>query len=65
MDDKNTREIYKKRLEAQINKVPYRIQNGSIQATREWMKNRDAAAKLLKKPGATVTQLMTALQSIE
>jgi len=65
MDDKNTREIYRKRLEEQINKVPERIRNGSIQATREWMKQRDAAAKLIKKPGATLTQLMAALGTIQ
>lgn len=59
------KELFRKKLEEQINKVPHHIQNGSIQATRAWMKQRDAAAKLIKKPNATVTQLMAALQSIQ
>lgn len=65
MDDKNTREIYRRRLQEAVNRVPERIRNGSIQATREWMRRRDAAAKLANKPGATLTDLMSALQSIE
>lgn len=65
MDEKQTKEIYRQRIAEQINKVPIRVQHGSIQVTREWMKRRDAAAKLMKKPGATLSQLMAALQSIE
>jgi hypothetical protein len=65
MDDKMQKELFRKKLEEQINKVPLRVQNGSIQATRDWMRQRDHASKLLKKPGATVTQLMTALDSIQ
>lgn len=65
MDDKTQKELFRKKLGEQINKVPLRVQHGSIQTTREWVKKRDAAAKLLKKPGATVPQLMAALASIE
>lgn len=65
MDEKQTKEIYRQRIAEQINKVPIRVQHGSIQVTREWMKRRDAVAKLIKKPGATLSQLMAALQSIE
>ena len=65
MDDKQQREIFRRKVESAINKVPDRIRNGSIQATREWMKRRDEAAKLLKKPGATVSQLMSALTNLE
>jgi hypothetical protein len=65
MDDKMQKELFRKKLEEQINKVPLRVQNGSIQATRDWVRQRDYASKLLKKPGATVTQLMTALDSIQ
>jgi hypothetical protein len=65
MDDKMQKELFRKKLEEQINKVPLRVQNGSIQATRDWVRQRDHASKLLKKPGATVTQLMTALDSIQ
>lgn len=59
------KELFRKKLEEAINKVPPRIANGSIQATRNWARDRDQAVKLLKKPGATVTQLMSAIQSLE
>jgi len=65
MDDKMQRELFRKRLEEQINKVPLHVQHGSVQTTREWMRRRDAAVKLLKKPGVTVAQLMAAISSIE
>ena len=65
MEDKTQKELFRKKLEAVINKVPPRIANGSIQATRDWVRNRDQAVKLLKKPGATVTQLMPAIQTLE
>lgn len=65
MDEKLQKELFRKKLEERINKVPERIANGSIQATREWVKRRDAALKVLKKPGSTVTQLMAAIASIE
>lgn len=65
MDDKQQRELFRKKLESVINKVPDRIRDGSIQATREWVKRRDEAAKLLKKPGATVSQLMSAITNLE
>ena len=65
MDDKQTQEIYRQRLAQAINKVPERIASGSVQATRNWIKQRESAEKLLKKPNATVQQLMSALQSIQ
>lgn len=65
MDDKMQKELFRKKLEEAINKVPPRIASGSIQATRNWARDRDQAVKLLKKPGATVTQLMSAIQSLE
>ena len=65
MDDKLQRELFRKKLEERINKVPERIANGSIQDTREWMRKRDAALKILKKPGSTVPQLLAAISSIE
>ena len=65
MDDKQQKELFRKKLEGVINKVPERVRNGSIQATREWVKRRDEAAKLLKKPGATVSQLMSAITNLE
>lgn len=63
--DAMQREIFRRRLEEQINKVPERILNSSIQATRSWMRQRDEAVKLLKKPNATVAQLIAAIQSIQ
>lgn len=65
METKEEREIFRRRLEQALSKVPTRIANGSIQETRAWMRNRDAAAKLVKKPGATVAQLLSAITSLE
>lgn len=65
MDEKQQRELFRNKLAERINKVPERVQNGSIQATREWMKRRDEAAKLLKKPGVSVSQLISAISSLE
>ena len=65
MDDKLQKELFRQKLAEQINKVPLHVQHGSIQTTREWMKRRDAAAKVLKKPGSTVSQLMAAIASIQ
>ena len=52
-------------LAVKINKVPYRIQNGSIDATRAWMANRKQALKTLNKKSATTAELASALSSIE
>lgn len=65
MDNQHQREIFRTKLEDRINKVPDRIKNGSVQATREWIKRRDEAQKLLKKPSATLSQLMSAITSLE
>ena len=65
MDDKMQKELFRKKLEERINKVPERVRNGSIQVTREWMKRRDEAVKLVRKPGATVAQFMSAISNLE
>lgn len=65
MEDKLQKELFRKKLEERINKVPDRVRNGSIQATREWMRRRDEAVKLVKKPGVTVTQLISAISNLE
>ena len=65
MDDKMQKELFRKKLEERINKVPDRVRNGSIQATREWMKRRDEAVKLVKKPGTTVAQFISAISNLE
>jgi len=57
------------RLRVQIrqacNTVPQDVINGSIQRTREWLKSRDNAIKLAKKPGVTSAQLMGALNTLK
>jgi len=39
--------------------------NGSIQQTRQWLKARDLALKLTKKPGVTSAQLLGALSTLK
>lgn len=63
-DDQRTVDLLRQRLQRAINRVPDRIQSGSIQATRDWMARREEAAKLLKK-GGTATELLSALSQIE
>lgn len=52
-------------LQIQINKVPQRIQQGSINATRAWMAARQHAIKVLKKKSASSSDLQSALNSIQ
>lgn len=58
-----------KRLRVQIqrasNTVPQDVINGSVQRTRDWLKARDSALKLCKKPGVTSAQLMGALNTLK
>lgn len=65
MDDPQTLALLRKQLGEQINKVPESVRNGSIQTTRSWVAQRNEAQKLLKKPNATATQLMSAINSIK
>jgi hypothetical protein len=57
------------RLSEQIrlvaNRVPGDVINGSIQQTRQWLKARDLALKLTKKPGVTSAQLLGALSTLK
>lgn len=52
-------------IQRAANTVPQDVVNGSIQRTREWLKARDAALKLSKKPGVTSAQLMGALNTLK
>lgn len=52
-------------IAAAANNVPQDVINGSIQRTREWLKARDSALKLTKKPGVTSAQLMGALNTLK
>lgn len=65
MDDEQLKESLRQRLRQAINKVPERINSGSVQAVRSWMQSRNNAEKVLKKSNATVTQLMSAIESVK
>lgn len=43
------------------NTVPLEVMNGSVQTTRKWLKAREQALKLIKKPGVTSAELMGAV----
>lgn len=58
-------ERQRERLREIINKVPDKVANGSIQATREWLRIRAQAEKLLKNPRATATQLMGMVSQLQ
>ena len=66
MNDRNEQEVaaLKQRLGEVINKVPYRVQNGGIIETREWVSKRKQAVKLLKGK-ATASQLISAISSLQ
>jgi hypothetical protein len=46
------------------NKVPQEVMGGSVQTTRKWLKAREQALKLIKKPGVTSAELMGAMPSL-
>lgn len=63
--ERNTIDSLRQRLREQVNKVPQSIASGSIQATRQWVKQREAAVKVLNNPRSTATQLLSAIESIK
>lgn len=63
--EKDTIDLYRKRLEEAINRVPERVRNGSIQQTRSWMGVRKEATKVLNKRNATLSELMSAISSLQ
>jgi len=64
IQERHTLEVLRARLREQVNKVPHSIVNGSVQATRLWLKQREAAVKVLNNPRSTTTQILSAIQSI-
>jgi hypothetical protein len=65
MDEQELKQSLRSQLSAAINKVPERINSGAVQETRNWMRTRNDAAKVLKKSNATVAQLMSAIESVK
>lgn len=58
-------ESLKDQLMRACNTVPERVRNGSIQTTRQWLDARQAAVKLVKKPGVTAHELLGALNTVK
>lgn len=65
MYEQEQAERLRERLQEAINKVPDRVRNGSIQATRSWMKQRAEAVKLLKKRNASGAELISAINALQ
>jgi hypothetical protein len=65
MNEKEQLEHFKAKLRAAMNKVPDKIASGSIQDTRAWMGRRKQADKVLNKRGVTVTDLLSAITSLQ
>lgn len=63
--DKDQLERIKEKLEQQINKVPDRVRNGSVQATREWMRDRDEAVKMLRKTNVGAPALLAMISRLQ
>lgn len=60
----NEIEQLRKQLERAANTVPYEVQNGSIQLTRQWMNHQRNAVKVLAKKRPTETELLSAINSL-
>ena len=63
--DKDQLERIKEQLEQQINKVPVRVRSGSIQVTREWMRDRDEAVKMLRKTNVGAPALLAMISRLQ
>ena len=62
--EKDSVERLRVQIQRAANTVPQEVINGSIQRTQQWLKARDLALKLSKKPGVTSAQLMGALNTL-
>ena len=63
--EKDQLERLKEQLEAQINKVPPRVANGSIQETREWLSMREEAKKMLRKSDINAGQILSMISRLQ
>ena len=63
--EKDQLERIKERLEQQIDKVPERVTNGSVQATRSWLKDREDAKKMLKRSGVGSSELLGMIERLQ
>jgi len=57
-------ESLKKELQIATTKVPYEVQNGSVQLTREWMNRQKKAVQLLAKKNPSEFNLIAAINSL-
>jgi hypothetical protein len=63
--EKDQLERLMERLEAQTNKVPERVANGSIQETRDWLAIRDEAKKMLRKSNVNAGQILSMIDRLK
>ena len=57
-------ETLRAQLQSATVRVPYEVQNGSIQLTRAWLKTQKAAIKTLKKKTASPSELRAAMNCL-
>lgn len=65
MNEREQREHFKRQLTEAMNKVPLRVQHGSVQQTRDWMRTRAEADRLVKKPGATAAEMIAMISRLQ
>ena len=58
-------ERLKDQLRESVNKVPKRVTEGGVQATRQWLKQRDDALRTLKRVNVSAQELRAALGKIQ
>lgn len=63
--EKDQLERLKEQLQAQINRVPPRVANGSIQETRDWLQMRDEAKKMLGKSNINAGQILSMIDRLK
>lgn len=63
--DKDQLERIRAKLEQQINKVPERIANGSIQETQAWLRDREEAQKMLRKTNVGAPALLAMISRLQ
>lgn len=65
MNEAQHREMLRRDLKAAMNKVPDRINSGTIRDTRIWVESRNKAAALLKKSSPAIVDLLNALKALQ
>lgn len=63
--DKDQVERIREQLAQQVNKVPHRVANGSVQETQAWLRDREEAQKMLKKTNVAAPALLAMISRLQ